>query len=153
MAAQRSSHTLAVWADSYRAGLLDRSSDAREYVFTYDYAAEAPIAQVSLTMPVRLESWNSRDLHPVFQMNLPEGALLDAIRRAIAKVAGEDDLTMLRVTGGNQVGRNRFSLATDTSPGVAESPESLEDLLAYPDAVDLFHELVIKYALQKRCEL
>ena len=70
-------------------------------------------AQVSLTMPVRLESWVSRDLHPIFQMNLPEGALLEAIRRAIAKVVGEDDLSILRVTGGNQVGRNRLSLPGD----------------------------------------
>ena len=46
--------------------------------------AKAPDAQVSLTMPVRLESWVSRDLHPVFQMNLPEGALLETIRRSLA---------------------------------------------------------------------
>ena len=90
-------------------GLLDQ----RQYVFAYDQAAGSPDAQVSLTMPVRLESWLSRDLHPIFQMNLPEGALLEAIRRAIAKLAGEDDLTMLRVTGGNQIGRNRFSLPGD----------------------------------------
>ncbi len=50
-------------------------------------------------MPVRLESWLSRDLYPIFQMNLPEGALLEAIRRAIAKIAGEDDLTILRFAG------------------------------------------------------
>src|SRR5574341_1439502 len=96
-----SSHTLAVWAADHRAGLLDRSPDHHQYVFAYHPAAEAPDSQVSLTMPVRLESWVSRDLHPIFQMNLPEGALLDAIRRAIAKLSGADDLTILRVTGGN----------------------------------------------------
>jgi serine/threonine-protein kinase HipA len=99
-------------------------------------------------MPVRLESWVSRDLHPVFQMNLPEGALLDAIRRAIAKLSGEDDLTILRVTGGNQVGRNRFSLAEETAPGIVETAESLDDLLSYPDTQELFHELVSRYALR-----
>ncbi len=103
---------------------------------------------MSLTMPVRLESWVSRDLHPAFQMNLPEGALLDAIRRTIAKLAGEDDLTILRVTGGNQIGRNRFSLPGDGAPGVVETPESLEELLSYPDTEDLFHELVSRYALR-----
>lgn len=139
---------LAVWAGNHRAGLLGRDQDQREYVFTYGLDAELPVAQVSLTMPVRLGSWLSRDLHPIFQMNLPEGALLDAIRRAISKIAGSDDLAVLRVTGGNQVGRNRFSLATDPSPGIAESPESLEELLSYPDTVDLFHELVTKYALR-----
>jgi len=139
---------LAVWAAEHRAGLLNRATDQRQYVFAYDPAASSPDAQVSLTMPVRLESWLSRDLHPVFQMNLPEGALLDAIRRAIAKLAGVDDLTILRVTGGNQVGRNRFSLPEDTAPGIVETVESLDAMLAYPDTRELFHELVSKYALR-----
>ena len=143
-----SANPLAVWAAECRAGLLDRTLDQRQYVFAYDQSAESKDAQVSLTMPVRLESWLSRDLHPVFQMNLPEGALLEAIRRAIAKLAGEDDLTILRVTGGNQIGRNRFSLPGDTSLGVVETAESLDDLLAYPDNVELFHDLVAKYALR-----
>lgn len=140
--------TLAVWAADHRAGLLDRASDQHQYIFAYDPAAESPDAQVSLTMPVRLESWLSRDLHPIFQMNLPEGALLDAIRRAIAKLAGEDELTILRVTGGNQIGRNRFSLPEDTAPGIVETVESLDDLLSYPDTKELFHDLVSRYALR-----
>ena len=143
-----STNALAVWAGDCRAGLLNRTHDQRQYVFAYDQTAEPPDAQVSLTMPVRLESWLSRDLHPIFQMNLPEGALLEAIRRAIAKLAGEDDLTILRVTGGNQIGRNRFSLPGDTAPGVVESAESLDDLLSYPDTEELFHDLVSKYALR-----
>ncbi|MBI1920012.1 MAG: type II toxin-antitoxin system HipA family toxin [Geobacter sp.] len=141
-------NALAVWAADCRAGLLDRTLDQRQYVFAYDQAAESPDAQVSLTMPVRLESWLSRDLHPIFQMNLPEGALLEVIRRAIAKLTGEDDLAILRVTGGNQVGRNRFSLPEDTAPGIVETVESLEDLLSYPDTEELFHDLVSKYALR-----
>lgn len=143
-----SAQPLAVWAAEYRAGLLDRAPDERQYVFAYDQSVASPDVQVSLTMPVRLESWLSRDLHPIFQMNLPEGALLEAIRRAIAKLAGEDDLTILRVTGGNQIGRNRFSLPGDSAPGVVETAESLDDLLSYPDTEELFHDLVAKYALR-----
>lgn len=138
--------SLAVWAAMKRAGLLGRES-GKKYVFTYETNADAG-AQVSLTMPVRLESWVSHDLHPVFQMNLPEGALLDSIRRAIAKVIGEDDLSILRVTGGNQVGRNRFSLPDDESPHISETPESLDELLAYPNTTELFNELVARYALR-----
>ena len=85
-----STNALAVWAGDCRAGLLDRTLDQRQYVFAYDQAAESPDAQVSLTMPVRLESWLSRDLHPIFQMNLPEGALLDAIKRTVAKITEAD---------------------------------------------------------------
>ena len=137
--------SLAVWAADRRAGLLAREL-RQEYVFAYSPDADTG-AQVSLTMPVRLESWVSRELHPIFQMNLPEGALLEVIRRAIAKVMGEDDLTILRVTGGNQVGRNRFTLPADASPHIAETPESLDELLTYPDTKELFYELVSKYAL------
>ena len=142
------SSILSVWAADQRAGLLERVSEQSHYVFAYDPAAISPGAQVSLTMPVRLESWSSRDLHPIFQMNLPEGALLEAIRRGIAKLAGSDDMAILRVTGGNQVGRNRFSLPEDLAPGIVETRESLDDLLSYPDTAELFHEMVSRYALR-----
>ena len=138
--------SLTVWAADMRSGLLARETH-NDYVFAYSQDADNS-AQVSLTMPVRLESWVSRELHPIFQMNLPEGALLEAIRRAIAKVIGDDDLSILRVTGGNQVGRNRFSLPGDDSPHIAETPQSLDELLTYPDTRELFHELVTRYALR-----
>lgn len=143
-----SARTLAVWAAECRSGFLERSPDQGRYVFAYDQSVKSPDAQVSLTMPMRLESWLSRDLHPIFQMNLPEGALLEAIRRAVAKLAGEDELTILRITGGNQIGRNRFSLPGNNAPGVVETAESLDDLLAFPDTQELFHDLVAKYALR-----
>jgi serine/threonine-protein kinase HipA len=138
--------SLAVWNASRRAGLLARET-RKNYVFAYDHDAGTG-AQVSLTMPVRLASWVSSALHPIFQMNLPEGALLEAIRRAIAKVVGDDDMSILRVTGGNQVGRNRFALPGDSTPLINETPESLDELLAYPDTAELFHELLDKYALR-----
>ena len=138
--------SLAVWAANKRSGLLARDQ-RQEYVFAYSQDV-GPDVQVSLTMPVRLQSWGSRELHPIFQMNLPEGALLEAIRRAIAKVIGEDDLSILRVTGGNQVGRNRFALPGEGSPYIEDSPESLDELLTYPDTSELFHELVDRYALR-----
>lgn len=138
--------SLAVWASGIRAGLLERD-ERQEYVFAYTQEKSIE-AQVSLTMPVRLASWTSRELHPIFQMNLPEGALLEAIRRAIAKIIGENDLSILRVTGGNQVGRNRFTLPGDTSLSLPAASESLDELLTYPDTSELFHELVAKYALR-----
>ena len=132
--------SLAVWAGGIHAGLLARERRC-EHVFAYGPEAPAS-AQVSLTMPVRFASWQCHDLHPIFQMNMPEGALLEAIRRAIAKIVGDDDLAILRVTGGNQVGRNRYSLAGEAIPQGGGTPEPLEDLLTYPDTRELFHELV-----------
>lgn len=138
--------TLVVRAAGSRAGLLGRE-DRLRHVFSYDPSMPDAV-QVSLTMPVRLESWVSRELHPVFQMNLPEGTLLEAIRRAVAKLTGADDLTILRVTGGNQIGRNRFSPVGGEAPGLPESPESLEELLTYPNTSELFHELMNRYSLR-----
>lgn len=136
---------LSVWVDEALAGRLSRQ-DGQRYVF--NYSTESAATAVSLTMPVRMESWVIPELHPIFQMNLPEGPLLAAIRQAIAKVIGDDDLSILRVTGGNQVGRNRFSLPGAAAPGLVESPESLEELLSYPDTIELFHELISRYALR-----
>lgn len=136
--------TLAVWTAGTKSGLLARNE---QYVFNYLPGTPAD-SVVSLTMPVRLQSWVSRTLHPVFQMNMPEGALLIAIRAAIAKVAGTDDLTILRITGGHQIGRNRFSLPDAEDPCVQEKPESLAEILTYPDAAELFNELLARHALR-----
>ncbi len=138
--------SLLVWGGGQRAGLLEREP-RQDYVFAYAQDASA-LAQVSLTMPLRLKSWQSRDLHPIFQMNLPEGALLETIRHAIAKVIGEDDLAVLRVTGGNQVGRNRFSPPESDLPTMPDTEEELEELLTFPDTRELFHELLERYAMR-----
>ncbi|MCF6180351.1 MAG: type II toxin-antitoxin system HipA family toxin [Geopsychrobacter sp.] len=135
---------LHVWVDPTAVGLLAQT-EQRKYVFSYKQNA---VEAVSLTMPVRLESWVSSELHPIFQMNLPEGALLESIRRAIAKIIGDDDLSVLLATGGNQIGRNRFFAEAETTPGEQGDVESLESLLTYPDTRELFHELIQRYALR-----
>jgi serine/threonine-protein kinase HipA len=136
--------SLQVWIGQARVGRLAQETEKRHI---FNYSPDAADV-VSLTMPVRLESWVSPDLHPVFQMNLPEGDLRAVVRRAIAKIIGDDDLSILLATGGNQIGRNRFSTENETVPGTARETESLDTLLTYPDTRDLFHELIKRYALR-----
>ncbi len=136
--------TLKVWIDNIKTGSLAQA-ERRKHVFSYEPGAEEA---VSLTMPIRLESWASPELHPVFQMNLPEGALLEAIRRAIAKIIGDDDLSILQATGGNQIGRNRFTLDNANLSNDTVEKESLDSLLTYPDTRELFHELIERYAIR-----
>jgi serine/threonine-protein kinase HipA len=136
--------TLKVCIDQRHVGTLGRES-RQKYVFAYRDGASTA---VSMTMPIRLESWVFPALHPIFQMNLPEGALLEAIRNRIAKIIGSEDLDILAATGGNQIGRNRFSLPGEGSPAGTRPPESLEELLTYPDTKELFHELIARYALR-----
>ena len=63
-------------------------------------------AFVSLTMPVRLESyvWDDQ-LPPVLQMNLPEGYLLQVLQEQFGPHIGASPIALLSVIGRNMVGR------------------------------------------------
>lgn len=61
---------------------------------------------VSLTMPVRQEPWNWPDvLPPIFQMNLPEGYLLQVLQEQFGPHIGASPLNLLSVVGRNMIGR------------------------------------------------
>ena len=84
-----------VWTDGTEAGLLDRSGERGS---TFLYLPEIDAARaVSITMPVRLASWDARfGVAPIFEMNLPEGALRERLRLAFAKATGSfDDFDLL----------------------------------------------------------
>jgi serine/threonine-protein kinase HipA len=135
---------LNVWIEGKPVGALEGPDP---YVFAYHADTPSPLA-VSLTMPVRLQSWSDRALHPIFQMNLPEGAMLIAVRQAIAKIARTDDLSLLRILGGYQIGRNRFTPPDEEPPSPAASPELLDNILKYPDTEELFRDLIGRFLLR-----
>ncbi len=135
---------LNVWIEGKPVGALEGPDP---YVFAYHPDTPSSLA-VSLTMPVRLQSWTDRALHPIFQMNLPEGAMLIAVRQAIAKIARTDDLSLLRILGGYQIGRNRFTPPDEEPPSPAASPELLDDILKYPDTEELFRDLIGRFLLR-----
>ncbi len=98
-----------VWTDGAEAGLMDRHRD-RGSAFAYLPGAAQQRA-VSVTMPVRLPSWDTPfGLAPIFEMNLPEGALRERLRLAFAKATGTfDDFDLLAIVGRSQVGRIRYT--------------------------------------------
>lgn len=110
----------------------------------FSYHQDAPEA-LSLTMPLRIESYASPELHPIFQMNLPEGALRQAIERATAKQYGSDDLTMLALLGPNQIGRLAYTLAGQSLPEQKGELPDLKSLLKSKDA-NLFEQLLARFA-------
>jgi len=112
-------------------------------------ASPDPATAVSLTMPPRAKPYTSPDLHPVFQMNLPEGRVLEAIRNRIAKAAVVDPMLLLSITGGGHpIGRLRCSPDVERATGEkAVKGENLADLLAWDGAQDLFEELFDKYVM------
>jgi serine/threonine-protein kinase HipA len=135
-----------VWTDGAEAGFLDRLP-ARGTTFTYDPRAAAQRA-VSVTMPVRLQSWDTPlGLPPIFEMNLPEGALRERLRLAFAKATGAfDEYDLLSVVGRSQIGRVRFTGAEDTlDEGVPF--QSVDEILSSRRGGDLFRQLLERFAI------
>jgi serine/threonine-protein kinase HipA len=134
-----------VWTDAAEAGLLDRHAE-RGSTFAYRLGG-APERAVSVTMPVRLESWSVRfGLPPIFEMNLPEGALRERLRLAFAKATGTfDEFDLLSVVGRSQVGRIRYT--GDKEQLHEDVPfQSVDEILARRRDGDLFRHLLEKFA-------
>jgi len=124
-------------------GRLSKSSKSKnKHVFSYFQNSEQAL---SLTMPIRTESYSYPDLHPLFQMNLPEGYLRQAIERATAKKYGSDDLTLLTLLGTNQIGRLSYAIANEPLQTQTQNTPDLKSLLNSEDA-KLFEQLLQQYA-------
>lgn len=134
-----------VWAGGAEAGLVDRLAGRGS---TFVYAAGVPPENaVSVTMPVRLASWNvSYGLPPIFEMSLPEGVLRERLRLVFAKATGRfDDLDLLGVVGRSQIGRLRFTGAKESIE--EEVPfQSVDEILEERRGRDLYRYLLEKFA-------
>lgn len=125
-------------------------ASAGDYLFRYHENIEAKAA-ISLLMPVRFDEYRHRELHPIFQMNLPEGYVLEQLRNRLAKVANVDPMLLLALSGSSSpIGRVAVSspqvdalLARQQFPG-----EKLEEILAWDGAEDIFAGLVDRYILR-----
>ena len=134
-----------VWTDAAEAGLLDRLG-ARGSTFVYQPGAPAGRA-ISVTMPVRLPSWDVEyGLPPIFEMNLPEGVLRERLRLAFAKATGTfDEFDLLSVVGRSQVGRVRY---TGEKERLSEDVpfQSIDEILEKRRGGELFRYLMEKFA-------
>ena len=134
-----------VWTDGTESGLLDRAGDRGS---TFLYLPETiGVRAVSVTMPVRLASWDVRfGLAPIFEMNLPEGVLRERLRLAFAKATGTfDDFDLLAIVGRSQVGRIR---CTGQKEKLEEDVpfQSIDEILARRRSGDLFRYLIERFA-------
>src|SRR5271165_2890216 len=134
-----------VWTDAAEAGLLDRHGERGS---TFAYLGGAPPARaVSVTMPLRLESWSVPfGLLPVFEMNLPEGFLRERLRLVFAKATGTfDEFDLLSIVGRSQVGRIRYT--GDKEQLHEEVPfQSVDEILERKRGGGLFRYLLEKFA-------
>src|SRR6202161_2353124 len=102
----------------------------------------APESLISLTMPVRTESYPWDDeLHPIFRMNLPEGYLLQVLQEEFYPAIGASPVALLSVIGRNMVGRLQVA-----PPGAAleepAKPIEVAELLKGDNSEEAFSPLV-----------
>lgn len=74
-----------------------------DYLFRYQDDASARAA-ISLLMPVRLDDYRRRELHPIFQMNLPEGYVLEQLRNRLAKLVPLDPMALALTGNSSPIG-------------------------------------------------
>jgi len=111
-----------------------------EYI--YSYIGDDKNDYISLTMPVRVKSYINRQLHPIFEMHLPEGYLLSVIKKHFSKLTKTDDFGLLKLMSQNIKGRVSYKKNASLDSEIL----TLESLI-HPNSSNLFDELVSKFAL------
>jgi len=137
--------TLSVWKNQRLVGEL--SWGMNDYVFRYTKHAIAEDA-ISLTMPVDVGVYETQVLHPVFQQNLPEGLLADALRKHFGKLIDlSDDIGMLRLTGRYNTGYLQVTEPGETP--VAPPWGNLEQVLRHTSrtAIEIFFEYIEQFGV------
>lgn len=130
-------NALNVYINKSLSGELSYENEKYIYNYTKDAASV-----VSLTMPLRASSWVSNSLHPIFEMNMPEGALKEAIKNHFAKLQIMNDMNFLRLIGPYMLGRVKFEK-------IIEEKEHIElDTILNSSKESLFEELMDKFAIR-----
>lgn len=101
---------------------------------------------VSLTMHVRREPYHWDDvLHPCFQMNLPEGYLLQVLQEQFGPVIGASPMALLSVIGRDMIGRVQVAPPGAVLDAPAK-PVDVAGLLQGDNSEEAFAELVRQHA-------
>jgi serine/threonine-protein kinase HipA len=132
---------LYVHVPNHCSGILEH---AGQHVFAYDHAQLAnPDSAISLTMPVRLPSYQSTPMLPALQTFMPEGFIADKIRERFGKTIKLNDMALLALSAGDAIGRLRVSVEQDSA--AQTGPAQLTELLADQGNRDLFADLCERY--------
>ena len=111
---------------------------------SYAFAYELPSEEVSLTMPGRVASYNSGALHPVFQMNIPEGYVRERLTERLRRYIKVNDMLFLALQQDRGIGRLSYASDLQIKPA---GHESLESLLNWDSRESAFEYLLNKYLL------
>ena len=110
-----------------------------KFIFTYD---KTDSEFLSLTMLPRVEQYVNNRLHPIFEMNLPEGYLLSVIKKHFSKITKTDEFGLLKLISKSINGRITYSNKREKDANSL----NLDDIIN-PKSKNLFEELVARFAL------
>ena len=133
---------LNVFVNGRHVALL-RTPSGFEHSLTYINGTR-PEDFVSLLMPVQSQSWEWPNLHPFFQVSLPEGFLKSVLQEQLGPHLGASAIDLLSVVGHNMIGRVQVSAGDRPNPQVAAN--ELDGLLHGNSSRDVFLNLMTQYA-------
>jgi serine/threonine-protein kinase HipA len=128
---------LDVFANKKEAGILGYNEKDNEFIF--NYTENNPI---SLTMPYQLKSYVSKyKLHPIFDMNMPEGYLFSLLKNLLIKKYGKiNDFIMLKHLSSSIEGYLSYKNNHQDADTIFTLDEILND-----NSEDLFSKLIQKF--------
>ncbi len=119
-------------------GLAGSLTHDAQYQFSYTSDGE----KVALAMPARPQAYNRGAIHPIFEMNLPEGYVRRYLSERLRRYTRVDDMLFLAIQGSNGIGRLNYDAGLD---GEATTPESLAEILHWDGQQGLFTELLERH--------
>lgn len=136
--------SLAVYVSGHEVASLEAIGDFKS---SMTYRADlAPEYFVSLTMRVRADPYLWDDvLHPVFQMNLPEGYLLQVLQEQFGPHVGASPMALLSVIGRNMIGRVQVAVS-GADLNEPPRPVDVAALLQGDNSEEAFNALVRQHA-------
>jgi len=136
--------SLAIYVHGREVATLEAIGDFKS---SMTYRADVALEDfVSLTMRVRPDPYLWDDvLHPVFQMNLPEGYLLQVLQEQFGPHIGASPMALLSVIGRNMIGRIQVA---PSGADLEEPPKPVDvaALLQGDNSEEAFNELVRQHA-------
>lgn len=136
--------TLSVYVLGKEVATLDAIGDFKSSMTYHESVALDDF--VSLTMRVRKDAYLWDDvLHPVFQMNLPEGYLLQVLQEQFGPHIGASPMALLSVIGRNMIGRIQVA-PSGADLNEPPKPVDVSGLLQGDNSEEAFAELVRQHA-------
>jgi len=127
---------LTIFSDKKEIGRLVHD---KEYEYSY---SNNPSEVLSISMPIRPLSYKSLSIPPIFEMNLPEGALKEKIKNHFGKIEPVDDMRLLEIVGPYVLGRIKAGMPNDAQ----ENKIRLNDLLNPTEGY--FESIMEKFAIR-----